>query len=201
MATNEVVAAADIASDPKHHTEQPTTTLTPEQIKSAPDPLPWFVGMNAIRTLKLSGGVLPPAPAVNPMWVTETCVFKSALAAVLGGGLGIMLGLFMGSLDSMNTNPESSDWKKEVKEGYKAMGRRALSNAKSFAMVGSVYSAVECSISSARGRQDFLNTASAGCITGAAFGYSGGPQGMALGCAGFVAFSTAIEYYMHHARE
>ena len=36
----------------------------------------------------------------------------------------------------------------------------------------------------------------AGCITGGALAYKAGPQAAALGCGGFAAFSTAIEYYM-----
>ena len=36
----------------------------------------------------------------------------------------------------------------------------------------------------------------AGCITGGVLGAKAGPQAAALGCAGFAAFSLAIDYYM-----
>ncbi len=37
---------------------------------------------------------------------------------------------------------------------------------------------------------------SAGCFTGGVLSIKSGPRSALLGCAGFSAFSTAIEYYM-----
>lgn len=36
----------------------------------------------------------------------------------------------------------------------------------------------------------------AGCVTGGVLGAKAGPQAAAVGCAGFAAFSAAIDYYM-----
>ena len=40
------------------------------------------------------------------------------------------------------------------------------------------------------------NSTMAGCITGGILGAKAGPQAAALGCAGFAAFSLAIESYL-----
>lgn len=40
------------------------------------------------------------------------------------------------------------------------------------------------------------NSVAAGCVTGGALGVKAGPQAAAIGCAGFAAFSAAIDYYM-----
>lgn len=47
-----------------------------------------------------------------------------------------------------------------------------------------------------RGKNDLKNGIAAGCITGGALGAKAGPQAAAIGCAGFAAFSAAIDYYM-----
>ena len=40
------------------------------------------------------------------------------------------------------------------------------------------------------------NGVASGCVTGAVLAARSGPQATLIGCAGFAAFSTAIEYYM-----
>ena len=47
-----------------------------------------------------------------------------------------------------------------------------------------------------RGKNDMKNGIAAGCITGGVLGAKAGPQAAAVGCAGFAAFSAAIDYYM-----
>jgi import inner membrane translocase subunit TIM22 len=42
------------------------------------------------------------------------------------------------------------------------------------------------------------NSLASGCTTGAVIASKQGPQAMALGCAGFAAFSAAIETAMKH---
>ena len=37
----------------------------------------------------------------------------------------------------------------------------------------------------------------AGCATGGVLAASGGPQAVVAGCAGFAAFSAAMDYFMH----
>lgn len=41
-----------------------------------------------------------------------------------------------------------------------------------------------------------MNSVSAGCVSGAILAARGGPQAAAFGCAGFAAFSAAIDYFL-----
>lgn len=47
-----------------------------------------------------------------------------------------------------------------------------------------------------RAKNDLYNGVAAGCITGGALAAKAGPQAAAVGCAGFAAFSAAIDWYM-----
>jgi len=47
----------------------------------------------------------------------------------------------------------------------------------------------------ARAKHDTTNTAVAGCVTGGALAVKGGPKATCIGCAGFAAFSVAIEKF------
>lgn len=94
------------------------------------------------------------------------------------------------------------------------MGSRSFSSAKNFALVGAIFSGTECCIEGVRltkvrlcilltylgyqfrAKNDLKNGIAAGCITGGVLGAKAGPQAAALGCAGFAAFSAAIDYYM-----
>ena len=60
-----------------------------------------------------------------------------------------------------------------------------------------VYSGVECTIESLRAKHDIYNGVSAGCITGAGLAIKAGPQAALVGCAGFAAFSLAIDMYLN----
>jgi len=76
------------------------------------------------------------------------------------------------------------------------MGRASYSSAKNFGMVGAIFSGTECCIEGFRAKNDLYNGVAAGCITGGALAAKAGPQAAAVGCAGFAAFSAAIDYYM-----
>ena len=41
-----------------------------------------------------------------------------------------------------------------------------------------------------------MNSLSAGCFTGAVLSAKGGPKAALMGCAGFAAFSAAVEHFM-----
>lgn len=92
-------------------------------------------------------------------------------------------------------------WRQQVKIGFKDMGSRAYSSAKSFGYIGAVYAAAECTVEGLRAKNDINNHVAAGCITGAWLGRNAGPQAAAAGCVGFAAFSTAIEAYMRMPSE
>ena len=73
------------------------------------------------------------------------------------------------------------------------MKSRAWGSAKSFAVIGGVYSLVECPIETFRARKDMKNAVVTGAITGAAVAVRAGPKGMALSAAGFAVFGVIME--------
>lgn len=61
----------------------------------------------------------------------------------VGGGLGIFMGLFLGSFESPLRQEEMSG-KQQFVYTAKQMGRKSWSSAKAFAVMGLVFSAAEC---------------------------------------------------------
>lgn len=130
-----------------------------------------------------------------------SCPGKSAMSGVTGFGLGGVFGLFMASMAydvPVGSNQHISDlpFKQQMKLQFTDMGRRAWSSAKNFGYIGMIYAGVECSIESLRAKNDIYNGVGAGCLTGGGLAYKSGPQAALFGCAGFAAFSTAIDLYM-----
>lgn len=91
--------------------------------------------------------------------------------------------------------------REQLRAGLKDMGNRSFSSAKNFGKVGAIFAGTECCIEGYRAKNDLVNGALAGCITGGVLAASAGPQAAALGCAGFAAFSTAIDAYMRRPSE
>ncbi|KAF0933595.1 hypothetical protein E2562_018838 [Oryza meyeriana var. granulata] len=111
-----------------------------------------------------------------------------------GGGLGVLMGLFFGALDNPITTEEMTA-RQQIVYTAKQMGRRSISNAKTFAVMGLIFSAAECVIEKARAKHDTTNTAVAGCVTGGALAVKGGPKATCVGCVGFATFSVMIEKF------
>src|SRR5437764_14449053 len=86
--------------------------------------------------------------------------------------------------------------REQLRRGFKDMGTRSFSTAKNFAVVGAVFSGTECVIEGYRAKNDLINGITAGCITGGILAGRAGPQAALVGCAGFAAFSAAIDSYM-----
>lgn len=86
--------------------------------------------------------------------------------------------------------------RQQLKHGLRDMGSRSYSTAKNFGIVGALFSGTECCIEGLRAKNDLGNGVTAGCVTGGILGAKAGPQAAALGCAGFAAFSAAIDAYM-----
>ncbi|XP_057319349.1 mitochondrial import inner membrane translocase subunit Tim22 [Microplitis mediator] len=124
----------------------------------------------------------------------ESCLFKSAMSCVLGFGLGAAIGLFS---SSVNPNVAAVEKQQTAREIFREMKTTTLGYAKNFAAVGCVFSAIECSIESYRGKTDWKNGTYAGGLTGGLIGLRAGVKAGIIGAAGFAAFSTAIDYYMH----
>lgn len=139
-----------------------------------------------------------------------SCPGKSAISGVTGFALGGVFGLFMASMaydtplgatgpNALNTGAQNIadlPFKQQVKIQFLDMGKRSYSSAKNFGYLGLIYAGVECCLESIRAKNDLYNGVSAGCITGGGLAYKGGPQAAAVGCAGFAAFSAAIDWYM-----
>lgn len=143
----------------------------------------------------------------------ESCPGKTVIAGVMGFGLGGMFGLFMSSMRydtpmSSAINPmnqpgangapalTSLPVKEQLRQGFKEMGRASWSSAKNFGYIGGVFAGTECAIEGLRAKNDLYNGVAAGCATGGWLARGGGPQAAAIGCAGFAAFSAAIDAYM-----
>ena len=86
--------------------------------------------------------------------------------------------------------------RQQLKHGLRDMYQSSKASGRNFAVVGSVFSGTECAIEGLRAKNDLWNGVAGGCITGGVLARKGGPQAVAVGCAGFAAFSLAIDAYM-----
>jgi import inner membrane translocase subunit TIM22 len=138
--------------------------------------------------------------------VMESCAGKTVMSGVMGFALGGAFGLFMSSmrydtplsttLPGTNTTIADLPIRQQLKHGLKDMGKQSFSSAKNFGLIGAVFTASECTIEGLRAKNDLWNGVAGGCITGGALAMKAGPQAAAIGCAGFAAFSAAIDAYM-----
>ncbi|KAI4186393.1 MAG: hypothetical protein L6R41_003511 [Letrouitia leprolyta] len=133
----------------------------------------------------------------------DSCVAKTAISGVMGFALGGAFGLFMSSmsydtpLSAQGQQMASLPLREQLRRGFRDMGSRSYSSAKNFGKVGAIFAGTECCIESYRAKSDLKNSVAAGCITGGVLGAQAGPQAAAFGCAGFAAFSVAIDAFMH----
>lgn len=168
--------------------------------------------MNSLGGVAPSGASYDPNDA-NVKWLTnmmESCYAKTAMAGVAGFGLGGMFGMFMASMaydtpfqtaGTQQTPVSSLPLRKQLAHGFKDMGKRSYSTAKNFGAVGALFSGIECGIEGLRAKNDIGNGVAAGCLTGAILARNGGPQAAAIGCAGFAAFSAAIDTWMRMPKD
>jgi len=91
---------------------------------------------------------------------------------------------------------QSMTTREQVVAGFKDMGKASWRSAKNFGLIGAIFSGTECCIEGLRAKNDLWNGVAAGCLTGGTLAINGGPQAAAIGCAGFAAFSAAIDAYM-----
>lgn len=146
----------------------------------------------------------PVKPAIDLGELMNHCIARGVISFVAGGVLGAGMGVLIGSWQVSGHTPEpgmSDPTKLTAREAFREMlvliKTKSISWARNFAVVGSIYSTVECYLASARGRHDIKNPVFAGCITGGALAYNQGPVAILGGCAGFAAFSFVIEQFMH----
>lgn len=124
----------------------------------------------------------------------------------MGFVFGGLLGMFLSGMAS--TGPEahllnpasplsaSIPLRTQVKQVVQEMGSRTWSSAKSFAKIAALFTGFECAVETYRAKHDITNTVVAGCLTGGVLAAKGGPKATLFGCAGFAAFSAAIEHFM-----
>jgi import inner membrane translocase subunit TIM22 len=86
--------------------------------------------------------------------------------------------------------------RQQLRTALSDTGKRSLSMAKNFAVVGAIYASTECVIEGYRARHDIVNSVSAGCVTGGLLGVKSGPQAAFVGCIGFAAFSAAMDTFL-----
>ncbi len=140
--------------------------------------------------------------ATQIMEFMKSCPGKTVMSGVSGFFLGGFFGLFMASMSydapGMGTAVPFSDlpFKRQMKLMFADMGKRMYSSAKNFGYIGAIYAGTECAIESLRAKNDIYNGVAAGCLTGGGLAVKAGPQAAVIGCAGFAAFSTAIDLYM-----
>lgn len=138
---------------------------------------------------------LPTVEEVRGQDIWNNCAVRSVTSGIMGGGLGLFMGLFLGALD----NPIMQDQmtgRQQFIYTARQMGSRSWSSCKAFAVMGLVFSAAECVVEKARAKHDITNTVVAGCVTGGAISAKAGPQAACMGCAGFAAFSVVIEKFL-----
>ncbi|GMM58904.1 hypothetical protein DAKH74_055210 [Maudiozyma humilis] len=138
-----------------------------------------------------------------------SCPGKTAISGVTGFSLGGVFGLFMASMayDTPLHSPLSAasgvakiaevPFTQQIKLQFADMGKRSYSSAKNFGYMGLIYAGTECVVESVRAKSDIYNGLWAGCLTGGGLAYKNGPQAALMGCAGFAAFSLAIDTYMN----
>ena len=105
------------------------------------------------------------------------------------------------TIAAMQTPVASLPLRQQLAHGFRDMGARGYSTAKSFSKVGALFSGIECGIEGLRAKNDLANGVAAGCLTGAILAKGGGPQAAAFGCAGFAAFSAAIDTWLRQPKD
>ncbi|KAG0337785.1 Mitochondrial import inner membrane translocase subunit tim22 [Podila horticola] len=107
----------------------------------------------------------------------ENCPFKFVFGGVTGFALGGVFGIVMSSFEFAGPQLTPALQELSTKEQMRI---------------------IECFIEGYRAKNDIYNGAAAGCFTGGVLAAKGGAKASAVGCAGFAAFSTAIDYWMRH---
>ncbi|KDP34810.1 hypothetical protein JCGZ_10590 [Jatropha curcas] len=138
---------------------------------------------------------MPTMEEIRAQEIWDNCAVRSVTSGVMGGGIGMFFGLFLGSFDNPLMQGEMSGRQQFIYTA-KQMGRRGWSSCKAFAVMGLIFSAAECIVEKARAKHDITNTAVAGCVTGGSMSAKAGPKAACAGCAGFAAFSVLIEKFL-----
>ncbi|BDA49712.1 probable mitochondrial import inner membrane translocase subunit TI [Coccomyxa sp. Obi] len=117
------------------------------------------------------------------------CILNGAMAGFSGGALGYVFG-FGGKLI-----------RHRGKGRFKACRTEGWNSAKSFAIFGGVYAFASCIAQRLRQKQDAINGGIAGCATGLALGWSGGPAAALQNAVMLGLFSYVVDYMQLQSAE
>ena len=125
----------------------------------------------------------------------ESCTMTALQSGLAGGVLGLGLGAILAPFNSNVARIEDTELplRDQFRRGMKEIGTQSRSWGKNLMVIGAVFSCSECFVEKTRGRHDRWNPIYGGCITGGILVANAGPQAAAMGCAGFAAFSAAID--------
>ncbi|PSC72764.1 import inner membrane translocase subunit Tim22 [Micractinium conductrix] len=145
----------------------------------------------------------PTQEAIASEDFMNNCVVRTVLSCVLGGGMGVMFGIFMGTMDTGAAMGGVAEYQNQtMRQAFREMAKSTMAKSKSyakgFAAMGALFAGTECLIESYRAKHDARNSIYAGCATGAILAHSGGPKAVCIGCASFAAFSALIDRFMGH---
>ncbi|KAF9200039.1 Mitochondrial import inner membrane translocase subunit tim22 [Haplosporangium sp. Z 27] len=158
------------------------------------------MNMNPAGQPTQPGGATPDQLAFFNSIFRENCPFKFVVGGVTGFALGGVFGVVMSSFEfsgpQLTPQMQELSTREQMRIMLKDMGNRSYSSAKNFAVVAAIFSSTECFIEGYRAKNDIYNGAAAGCFTGGVLAAKGGVRATAFGCAGFAAFSAAIDYWM-----
>lgn len=147
---------------------------------------------------RLNTYLLSKATPQNIESLRESCIFTTLMSGVMGGGFGAMFGLFMASIGPSSMAEATTPTRLQLRLIFVDMLKRSFSSGKSFATIAALFSGTECMIESYRAKHDWKNGLGAGCMTGGLMAVRSGPKAIMVGCAGFAAFTTAVERIMAH---
>ena len=145
----------------------------------------------------------PPRPAPEPdhAIVMESCAGKTLMSGVVGYGLGLGIGLLIGSyehvappmpLPGQRLLPKVP-LREQFGDSFKKTGKKMKGWGQNFMVITAIFTGAECVVEKARGEHDIWNGSLAGCAAGATLAAKSGPQAACFGCLGFAAFSTLID--------
>eukprot|EP00928_Gymnodinium_smaydae_P065255 TRINITY_DN48422_c0_g1_i1.p1 TRINITY_DN48422_c0_g1~~TRINITY_DN48422_c0_g1_i1.p1 ORF type:complete len:205 (-),score=42.34 TRINITY_DN48422_c0_g1_i1:322-861(-) len=142
-------------------------------------------------------GAEAPPPQLDGSRIIDGCTARVIMGTVGGSVMGLLMGGFFHTMQPLNVDTTLST-REQLRQSYKGFGQACSRMARQFGKVGAVYAGIECFMERARASKDVPNAMYAGCFTGGVLAFQAGPQAMAMGCAGFAAFSAVIETMMAH---
>jgi mitochondrial import inner membrane translocase subunit TIM22 len=194
--------------------QQPSTSAPTEPPPPPPKPLP--PGRRPYPAVSLP---TPEQMAQEDMM--NNCGVRTVLSGAMGAGLGVLFGLFMGTMDAAGGGldggagaaaaaaaaapggkppppPPTQTARQVLVSMARSAGSRSVSYAKGFAAMGALFAGAECCVEKFRAKHDAMNAVYAGCAAGGALASPAGAKAAAVGCASFAAFSAFIERMMDH---